>query len=196
MPLAQQKVLVLNKTWTPISLTTLRRALKLVSSDKARVIDPTREFSAYTWADWRKLIPADGERTVGLIDCTLRVPEVVLLGSYNKVYRERVNFSRRTIYKRDNETCQYCGVRPGTEELSIDHIVPRAQGGVTSWDNCVLACVECNARKADKTPEQAGMKLLKRPEKPKWNLFRGDVRVESWQHFLGEAYWMTELDRG
>ena len=70
---------------------------------------------------------------------------------------------------RDRETCQYCGARPGTRELTIDHVVPRVQGGVSSWENCVLACMDCNRRKANRTPEEARMALLERPVKPRWS---------------------------
>ena len=73
-----------------------------------------------------------------------------------------VTFSRRNIFKRDRYVCQYCGSQPGSEELTIDHVVPRSQGGVSSWTNCVLACMTCNKRKADRTPEQAGM-MLRQP---------------------------------
>ena len=88
-------------------------------------------------------------------------------------------------------TCQYCGVKPGSEELTIDHIVPRAQGGVTSWENCALACVKCNSFKADRTPRQAGMKLATVPKKPRMQFFRTDnlKKVKSWEAFLGASYW-------
>lgn len=90
--------------------------------------------------------------------------------------------------------CQYCGVQPGTEELSIDHVIPRAQGGKTTWDNVVIACVECNRKKADKTPEQAKMKLRKKPGPPAYDILRGSrIRVDSWCHFLGDSYWGCEL---
>ena len=85
----------------------------------------------------------------------LRVPEVITLTGYDRLPTRAVTFSRRNIFKRDRFQCQYCGVNPGGEELTIDHVVPRAQGGVSSWTNCVLACIDCNKRKADRTPQQA-----------------------------------------
>jgi 5-methylcytosine-specific restriction endonuclease McrA len=112
----------------------------------------------------------------------------------------RVNFSRRAIYKRDNNQCQYCGIRPGTELLNIDHVVPRCLGGLTTWENCVIACIECNSKKANKTLEEVKMKLLKKPVKPSFvAVFRSDMHdvPEEWVHFLpediSEAYWTTEL---
>ncbi len=91
----------------------------------------------------------------------LRVPEVVALQHFDRLPLAAVAFSRRNVAKRDHFTCQYCGSQPGVEDLTIDHVLPRAQGGTSSWTNCVAACAPCNARKADRTPEQAGMRLRK-----------------------------------
>ena len=197
---ANRKVLVLNKCWTPVAVVPMHRAVTLLFSEykngepKAKIIDPTTDFATYTWADWSALKPKEGEAFIQGVNAVFRVPEVLLLSKYDKMPQQRVHFSRRTIYRRDGNRCQYCGCRPGTEELTIDHVLPRAQGGITSWENCVLACVECNSRKANRTPEQAKMKLLSKPYKPKFTLFRGDYRVKSWEHFLGEAYWNVELE--
>lgn len=92
--------------------------------------------------------------------------------------------------------CQYCGVQPGSAECTIDHIIPRAQGGKTTWENTALACVDCNRKKADKTPEQAGMRLLKKPSKPQVGLFDfGAIKpIKSWNAFVSEAFWNVELE--
>ncbi len=82
-----------------------------------------------------------------------------MLDSYDRLPSAAVSFSRRNLFKRDHWTCQYCGLQPGGDELTIDHMVPRSQGGTSTWENCVLACVTCNKRKADRTPQQAGLKL-------------------------------------
>jgi 5-methylcytosine-specific restriction endonuclease McrA len=107
-----------------------------------------------------------------------------------------VTFSRRNVFKRDHWTCQYCGVQPGGDELTIDHVLPRSQGGVSAWDNCVLACIDCNKRKADRTPEQARMKLRKLPVRPAWKPMytRDCVRIESWSNFVSETYWNVTLE--
>jgi 5-methylcytosine-specific restriction endonuclease McrA len=106
-----------------------------------------------------------------------------------------VTFSRRNLFKRDRFTCQYCGEQPGTEELTIDHVLPRSRGGVSTWENCVLACIECNHRKANMTPAEAGMPLKKDPARPNWRPLyaREDVMIGSWSKFLSEAYWTVEL---
>jgi len=115
----------------------------------------------------------------------LRVPEVITLTEYDRPPAAAVTFNRRNIFKRDHYTCQYCGKQPGGEELTLDHVIPRAQGGESRWDNCVLACLECNKRKADRTPEQAKMRLKHKPVQPKWNprYAAHDLRIECCRSF-------------
>ncbi len=197
--MTRKKVLVLNKSWTPIGTVPLQRAIIMLFSEdgrppKAKIVE-AESYQTFTWEDWAKMQPAATDEVIRSANLVFRIPEVILLSKYDKIPAPKVHFSRRTLYKRDGMMCQYCGCRPGSEELTIDHVLPRAQGGVTSWENCILACVKCNAKKANRTPEQAGMKLLSQPKKPKVNLFRADMleRVDSWQAFLGAAYWNVEL---
>ena len=107
----------------------------------------------------RSCAPRDGDPFIQAMRLRLRVPEVIALTDYDRLPSAAVTFSRRNMFKRDHWTCQYCGAQPGSDELTIDHVVPRSQGGTSTWENCVLACVTCNKRKADRTPQQAGMKL-------------------------------------
>lgn len=190
----QRPTLVLNRNWQPVNVATVGRALVMLWNESARVVDP-HDFQTHDWADWARLAPAEGELFIQAIRARVRVPEVVALCEYDRLLAAAVSFSRRNIFKRDRYTCQYCGVQPGSEELSIDHIVPRAQGGVSSWTNCVLACTACNKFKADRTPEQAGLRLRKRPDRPVWKpLYASStVRIASWSKFVSEAYWNAEL---
>jgi len=192
----QRPTLVLNRNWQPVNVATVARALVLLWNESARVVDPA-DYQTYDWKDWSKLRPRDGDLFVRAVRFRLRVPEVITLTGYERLPSAAVAFSRRNIYKRDRYTCQYCGVQPGTEELTIDHVVPRAQGGESRWDNCVLACLACNKRKADRTPEQARMRLRKQPVRPTWNpLYTAhEVRIESWSKFVSEAYWNVELEK-
>jgi 5-methylcytosine-specific restriction endonuclease McrA len=195
-PVLQRPTLVLNRNWQPVNVATVARALLLLWNESARVVDPA-DYQTYTWADWSKLQPRDGERFVRAVRFRMRVPEVITLTGYDRLPAAAVTFSRRNIFKRDRYTCQYCGIQPGSEELTIDHVVPRSQGGKSNWENCVLACVACNARKADRQPTAAGMRLKHPPVRPKWNPVYAahNVRIESWTKFISEAYWDIELER-
>jgi 5-methylcytosine-specific restriction endonuclease McrA len=191
----QRPTLVLNRNWQPVNVATVERALTMLWNESARVVDP-HDYQMYTWADWSQLAPGEGEPFVQAIRMRLRVPEVVTLTGYDRLPAAAVSFSRRNIFKRDHYTCQYCGVQPGGEDLTIDHVVPRAQGGTSTWANCVLACVACNKRKADRTPDQAGLRLRKQPVRPTWKPLYASpsVRIASWSKFVSEAYWNVTLE--
>jgi 5-methylcytosine-specific restriction endonuclease McrA len=191
----ERPTLVLNRNWQPVGVATVARALIKVWNESAVIVDPA-DFQTYSWDDWARLEPRNGDPSIRTQKMELRVPEVVIMTGYDKVPSYVVTFSRRNLFKRDGYTCQYCGCRPGSEELTIDHVVPRAQGGTSTWDNCVLACVRCNARKADRTPSEARMPLRRDPFRPAWRpvfASRG-VRIDSWTKFLSEAWWNVELE--
>ena len=190
----ERPTLVLNRNWQPVNVATVARSLVMLWNDSARVVDPG-DYQTFTWADWSRMAPADGEPCIRAVRQRFRVPEVVTLTGYDRLPAAAVTFSRRNIFKRDHFTCQYCGVQPGGEELTIDHVLPRSQGGTSTWTNCVLACVSCNKRKADRTPQQARMKLRKPPVRPSWNPLYAvhNARLASWSKFVSEVYWNVEL---
>ncbi len=192
----RRPTLVLNRNWQAVRVATVARALVMLWNESARVVDPD-SFQLYSWEDWAKLRPREDEPFVRAVKFKLRVPEVITLTDYDKLPVGAVTFSRRNVFKRDHYTCQYCGIQPGESELTIDHVVPRSQGGISSWTNCVLACIDCNKRKADRTVEQAKMKLRKPPVKPAWKpLYAShDIRIASWAKFVSEAYWSVELQK-
>ncbi len=192
----QRPTLVLNRNWQAVNVATVARALVLLWNESARVVDPT-DYQTFDWNDWSKLRPRDGDAFVQAIRFRVRIPEVVTLTEYDRLPTASVTFSRRNIFKRDKFVCQYCSDQPGTEALTIDHVIPRAQGGESRWDNCVLACIDCNHRKADRTPKQAGMKLRREPVQPIWKPLyaANDVRIESWSKFVSEAYWEVALEK-
>jgi hypothetical protein len=199
--LQHRKCLVLNKNWRPISTVTLEDAITKVFSTyndgtpKARIIEP-ESYQAFTWSDWAKIKPSENEERISSANMSFRVPEIILLSKYEKSPHQKIYFSRRTLFKRDNMQCQYCGCMPGSEELTIEHIVPRSKGGLTTWENCVLACIPCNRKKADKTPAQAGMKLRREPKKPDQIMHQFDSHkpIKSWTAFIGMAYWSVQLE--
>ena len=190
----EHSTLVLNRNWQPVNVATVARALVLLWNEAARVVD-VADYQTFTWNDWSKLRPQGDEAFVQAISMRLRVPEVIALSSYDRQPQSAVTFSRRNVFKRDRYVCQYCGSQPGTDELTIDHVVPRSHGGVSSWTNCVLACVACNKRKADRTPAQAGFRLHKPPVRPTWKpLYAApNVHIASWEKFVSEAYWNVTL---
>ena len=184
----ERPTLVLNRNWQPVRVATVARALIKVWKDAARVVDPA-DYQLYDWADWSALTPTKDELCIRTRHRRLRVPEVVVLTRYDRVPTNVVTFSRRNVFKRDRYTCQYCGHQPGSEELTIDHVVPRAQNGHSNWDNRVLACVDCNSRKADRTPQQARMKLRTVTVQPTWKGIYAEqsIRIDIWSHFSNEA---------
>ena len=190
-----QPTLVLNRNWQAIGIVPVARSLLLVWNETAQFVDPF-DFQIYSWRDWSRLTPPDDEPFIQTVRQRLRVPEVVVLNRYDRLPMRSVALSRRNLFKRDGYTCQYCGNQPGSEELTIDHVLPRSRGGVSSWENCVLACVECNKRKANRTPTEARMPLRSDPRRPKWQpLYASRLkRIESWSRFVSEVYWTVELE--
>jgi 5-methylcytosine-specific restriction endonuclease McrA len=197
--LLQRPTLVLNRRWTAIRTTPVQDAIGLVAKGTAVIIEP-ESFNTHDLLSWNDLSRARvqfGEAVIRSPRLAILPPEVILLKTYEGEGGRAVVFSRKNLFKRDRYTCQYCGLQPGPEELTVDHVVPRSRGGVSSWENCVLACVECNKRKADRTPAQAGLKMRKTPRKPSWKALvqvPARDRRESWDKFLSRAYWEIELE--
>jgi 5-methylcytosine-specific restriction endonuclease McrA len=192
-----EPTLVLNKNWLPIRVCTVRRALTLVFKDLARIIGPER-YTLYDFASWADLSVAAGEPYVQAVSLRIRIPEVIVLCRCDRFTRPRVVFSRRNLFRRDRNTCQYCGRKFATEDLSIDHLVPRSLGGQSTWTNCVVACLPCNARKGNRPLEHARMTILRMPKEPPpqmaFTLHLGR-RKASWDQFVSEAYWNVELEK-
>lgn len=189
--LSQSKVLVLNRSWTPVRIVTLEKALKKLFSDyndgtpKARIIDPNNGFQSYSWEEWSMLSPVEGEEVMKSVNAAFRVPRIILFTKYDKLPSQKIRYNRRTIYRRDGHTCQYCGKHKPGNELSLDHVIPKCQGGRTNWDNIVVACTVCNAKKAGRTPSEANMKLLSVPHRPKHEMFlEEDITHPSWKAFF------------
>jgi len=203
-------VLVLNRYYQAIRIVNVRRAFSMLCRDLAEVIhiEPAADGVGQQWMNldfgsWQEL--SDLKRAyephsfdwIHTVRYPIAVPRIIRLFGYDKLPRQDVKFNRRNIFARDGNKCQYCGKRFATSELSLDHVVPRSQNGRSTWDNIVCCCITCNVRKGGRTPEQANMKLLSRPAKPKRspviNVRLSDRRYASWKQFLDEAYWTVEL---
>jgi len=180
-----ERALVLNRSWIPISTTTVRRAVVLMARGAAAAVHP-ETYEVADWEGWLDRGTFQGGR-IRAPGFEFPVPEVIVLGVFNEVPKIPVAFSRRNVYRRDRFCCVYCGERPSASHLTIDHVVPRSRGGASSWENCVTACLSCNARKADRTDREAGLHLASPPKAPRWpggfdpTILSGRT---AWQRFL------------
>lgn len=171
------QTLVLSQSYEPVSVVSWQRAITLLFLGKAEVIE-------------------EYDRNIKTTSIVIKIPAVVRLLSAFRRHKKAVKFSRVNIYGRDKYSCQYCGTRKLICELTYDHVVPRAQGGKTVWSNIVTACEDCNRRKANRTPDQAGMRLLKAPVQPTAapvlvvTVSRESV-PDAWRDYL---YWTSELE--
>jgi len=162
-------VLVLNATYEPLNVVSVKRAIVLLLKEKAEVVEAAQ-------AKLR------AERIA------FDLPLVIRLIAYVKVPRLSLPLTRRTVLARDMYTCQYCGRQPGKANLTVDHVVPRSRGGTTSWENVVAACIICNQRKGDRVPQEASLFLRARPARPRYVaiVLLGHPRPPAvWAKYLG-----------
>ncbi len=191
----QCNVLVLNRIYMAIRVVNVRRALTLLYRDCAEVITiedgryVNYEFDA--WCEVSQLLALDkqhGEEYIQAVNFEIQVPRLVRLTRYDKIPKSTVRFNRKNVFARDDHACQYCGQKRPTSQLSLDHVVPRSQGGKTNWSNIVCCCLGCNSRKGGRTPDQANMKLLTKPVMPRTNpaisLAIEEPKYEIWKSFV------------
>ena len=205
-PLNSQ-VLVLNKMWMAVRVVDARRAFTLLCKDLAEVIRvDDGSYTGYDFDSWTDITAArerfehlseDHYEWVTTVRFDVAVPKIIRLLGYDRLPEQSVKLNRRNIYARDHNRCQYCGQKFPTSELSLDHVVPRSQGGGNSWENLVCCCVRCNAAKGGRTPKQAKMDLIRPPKRPRRNPVlaarMGHDKYASWKQFLDNAYWSVEL---
>lgn len=174
-----QQTLVLNQSYEPVKIVSWQRAITLLFLGKCEVIE-------------------EYDRDIKTTSFVIKIPAVVRLLNAFRRHKKPVKFSRVNIYGRDNYSCQYCGTKKSIADLTYDHVVPRSQGGKTTWTNIVTACGGpggCNSRKANRTPTQAGMRLRKLPVQPTATptlvvtVSKTSV-PDAWRDFL---YWTQEL---
>lgn len=162
-------VLVLNQSYEPLNVCRVRRAVMLIYHGKAEMLE-------------------NGAGFVRSVNQVLPVPSVIRLGYYIRRPRLHPKLTRIEIFHRDHHTCQYCGKQ--TRQLTLDHVTPRYRGGQHVWENVVSACMQCNRRKAGRTPEEAGMKLLQTPVLP-----RDDGSFHIPYHLRAQGQWQKYLFR-
>lgn len=203
-PVLSTSVLMLNRLYQAVRVINARRAMTLLYRDMAEVVAvEDGQYLSYDFEDWVEVSQAksrfEPERHdwIHTVRFQIAVPKIVRLLGYDKLPRTAVKLNRRNLFARDRNRCQYCGRKFPSSELSLDHVVPRSQGGGNSWDNIVCACVTCNVRKGGRTPEQANMKLIAPPRRPRRSpvltIKLSDSKYASWKQFLDFAYWDVEL---
>jgi len=191
-------VLVLNRSYLPVHVTSARRAFTLLYQGIARVVD--EQYQTFDFEAWSQLAVARDAEAIGTSGGPIRIPRVIVLVAFDRLPKRHVRFSRINLMARDNFQCQYCARKPHRAELNLDHVVPRSLGGRSTWENVVTSCVDCNRKKGGRTPRQAHLKLLRKPERPRWtplaNLMWSSVRYREWRPFLSvvdASYWNVEL---
>ncbi|MCS6799015.1 MAG: HNH endonuclease [Myxococcota bacterium] len=179
-------VLVLNRFYQPVRVTSARQAFEMLYMGRARVV--AEDFVQLDFAAWLRTAPREGDECIGTVRGPVRVPRVLVLVAYDRVPRVTVRLSRRNVFLRDGHTCQYCGARPPVRELNLDHVVPRSRGGRSTWDNLVTSCRACNLRKGGSMPHECGMQPLRPPIRPRWSaavqLEAAPRRFAEWEPFL------------
>jgi 5-methylcytosine-specific restriction endonuclease McrA len=143
---------------------------------KARIID--NDFKIFDWEDWIKIQTKDNEKTIRSVNFVFKVPEVIQFTRYDRIPKKQINYNRKNIFTRDKHQCQYCMSK---QNLTLDHILPKSRNGNSSWENVVVACVKCNLKKGNRTPQEAGMQLLTKPIKPKSIITACE---ESWKNWV------------
>ncbi|WP_276499644.1 HNH endonuclease [Pontibacter litorisediminis] len=163
----KDKVLILNQDFSAIAVCSIQRAFRLVYLDKAEMVSKSASEVLHT------------------VSTTYPVPSIIRLQRYVRVPYYGIALSRHNVMRRDNYSCQYCG---SVKHLTLDHLLPRCRGGETKWQNLVTACSRCNSRKGDRTPEEAGLKLLRKPTRPTLQTFLQlhlNHSNSDWKTYLG-----------
>ena len=172
-----KSALLLNSDWTPLRFVPERRALGLLFRDRAEIVSVDGNSSS-TWED----------EIISTISATFRIPATIRLKKYVERKWKPPRFRKKVLFNRDDWKCQYCGLQLQEETVTIDHVLPTSRGGKTSWHNCVTACKQCNKKKANRTPEEAEMRLKVAPMVPTtvhfWNAYRVSEWHEDWSHLL------------
>ncbi len=182
------RILVLNRNFQPIHITNVKRAFSLLYVGTAQALGPN--FALFDFQKWSSLPVLDGEKFIHTVQKKIMVPQIIILQMYDRLPKTQIRLSRANVYARDQYQCQYCEKRPDRTQLNLDHVTPRSRGGKTSWENIVCCCLTCNLKKANRTPSEAGMRLLRIPQKPRFHpqfRFQGAC-PEAWEPFFETTF--------
>jgi 5-methylcytosine-specific restriction endonuclease McrA len=204
----ESSVLVLNKFFAAVHIVNAKKAFAMLCKESAEVISvDDGQYNSYDFTSWVDvstfkaeygLSDDDQYESIKTFSLEIRVPKIIRLVVYDKLPKASIKFNRKNIFARDKNKCQYCGKKFPTSELSLDHVIPRTQGGTSNWNNIVCACTNCNKHKGGRRPAEAGMKLICEPVKPRYcpiiQLKLGSNKYNSWKQFLNNAYWSVPLE--
>jgi 5-methylcytosine-specific restriction endonuclease McrA len=193
-------VLVLNRLYMAVHIIGVRRTFGLLVRELAEVIHIEEgQFANFDFQAWREVSQRRAackqphEDWIRAVNFEIQVPRVIRLLRFDRIPKQELHLSRRNILARDEHCCQYCGRHFPSHQLSIDHVMPRSRGGGTSWENLVCACLACNIKKGGRTPQEAKMRLVRHPFKPKRNplivLKLENPKYESWRGWLDGVHW-------
>lgn len=189
-------VLVLNKSWLSVRIETVMLSIKRIFCGNASIVDEDT-FEVFDWDKWLEKFSRRRDEEwpfkygyISSARLNIRLPSVIVLSHYNKVPRVTLRLTKRNLLIRDRFRCQYTGRKIRATDATVDHIVPKSQGGKHIWENVVISSREANIKKGNRTPEQAGMLLLKQPAKPSWDPFYTIIAhykiPASWSKFLNQ----------
>lgn len=211
MTVMNLSVLALNRSYIPVGIVTLQKAFKKLVSNRANVVHVTEngyyeDHDITSWAEFSILKKMIGDELNGFEDWinsseeAIEAPRIIRYLDYNKIYSNKIRFSRKNIFIRDHYKCQYCGLVKDIKKLQLEHVIPKSKGGKTTWVNTVCACNDCNDKKRDRTPIEAGMQIIRKPFTPRFlptqsmKHFSWDKnKYESWENFVSNVYWNIEL---
>jgi len=197
-----RETLVLNSTYMAVHIIDWQRTMTLMYKGQATAID--EYYNRYTFDEWKDLSQAITDSPNGFVqgfNFKIAVPEIIALTMYDELPSNEVKFTRKNLYKHYDFKCCYCGKRFKSEDINLDHVIPKSRGGKTEWDNIVLSCLACNFKKDRHTPQEAGMKMFYTPSKPEWrpayalHLHTGINIKKSWQKFIDVCYWNVDLEK-
>ena len=188
--LQRQTVLILNKNWQAVHVKSPAEALSMMYSDSSTGLDVKGmdDMIPYKWDDWVSLPYDNNSDYIQTVRGNIKIPKIVILAKYNGIPHKRPKFSSSAVWNRDKGICQYTGQKLTPNQGNIDHVIPRSRGGESSWTNCVLVHKEVNSKKADKTPQEAGLKLIRPPKEPKslptTFYIKNKHKIKEWEIFL------------
>ncbi len=195
------EVLVLNRSFYAVEVSSWQRALSLLYLGRASVVG--EDYQVHNFKDWVELSQGIKKNPAGFISTPsfkIAIPEVIALNFFDKVPLREIPFTRRNIYLHYGHHCCYCGKKFALSDLNLDHVIPKSRGGKTDWSNIVTSCVPCNLKKGNRLPREAGMRLvipISRPKMRKGSIvfMRAPAKLRrSWQKFIDHAYWNQPID--